>query len=128
MKQNYFESFLALLRTGLWETNVQLQHFGKVEYEEVMRLAEEQSVVGLVTAGMEHAQDVKVPQEWVLQFIGQSLQIEQQNQAMNSFISGLIEKSAQSRYIFYTGERARGGPMLRKAFVEGAGRCGLAVE
>ncbi len=92
MKQNYFESFLALLRTGLWETNVQLQHFGKVEYKEVMRLAEEQSVVGLVTAGMEHAQDIKVPQEWVLQFIGQSLQIEQQNQAMNSFISGLIEK------------------------------------
>ena len=27
-----------------------------------------------------------VPQEWALQFIGQTLQIEQRNQAMNEFV------------------------------------------
>lgn len=36
--------------------------------------------------------DVKVPQEWVLQFVGETLQIEQQNKEMNSFLSRLTEK------------------------------------
>ena len=66
--------------------------FSKVDYEEIMRLAEEQSVVGLVTAGLEHVSDVKVPQEWLLQFIGQTLQIEQRNKEMNAFIADLVSK------------------------------------
>ena len=92
MNTNNQKAFLALVSAGLWETDVQLQSYGKVDYEEVMRLAEEQNVIGLVTAGIEHIKDVKVPQQYTLQFVGQSLQIEQQNLAMNSFISGLIVK------------------------------------
>jgi hypothetical protein len=57
-----------------------------------MRLAEEQSVVGLVTAGIEHVKYGKVPQDVSLQLIGETLQLEQQNQAMNQFIAELIEK------------------------------------
>jgi hypothetical protein len=49
-------------------------------------------VVGLVTAGLERVKDVRVPQEILLQFIGQTLQIEQKNQAMNEFVAQLIEK------------------------------------
>jgi hypothetical protein len=59
---------------------------------EVLRLAEEQSVVGLVAAGFENVRDVKVPQDDVLQFVGSALQIEQQNRAMNEFVAWLIEK------------------------------------
>lgn len=86
------EAFLALVRAGLWEKDVQLSQFGEVDYMKVMRLAEEQSVVGLVTAGLERVKDVRVPQEILLQFIGQILQIEQKNQAMNEFVAQLIEK------------------------------------
>ena len=88
-KNDIQQAFFALVRGGLWEKEVRLSQFGEVDYEEVMRLAEEQSVVGLVTAGLEHVKDVKVPKEELLQFVGQSLQIEQRNEAMNAFIEDL---------------------------------------
>ena len=92
MKQdNNLQAFYALVRAGLWESDVQLSPFGEVDYTEVLRLAKEQSVVGLVGAGIEHVVDVKAPQEDVLQLIGCSLQIERQNLAMNEFVAKLIE-------------------------------------
>lgn len=54
-------------------------------------LAEEQSVIGLVAAGLEQVIDVKLPQEITLQFAGQTLQLEQRNKEMNHFISVLID-------------------------------------
>ena len=92
IRDNNIEAFLALVKSGLWEHDVRLLPFEKVDYEEIMRLAEEQSVVGLVTAGLELVSVVKVPQEWLLQFIGQTLQIEQRNKEMNAFIAGLVSK------------------------------------
>lgn len=88
---NNIGAFFALVRAGLWEKEARLLLFGEVDYEEVMRLAEEQSVVGLVTAGLEHIVDEKVSHEYLLQFIGQSLQLEQKNSSMNNFIGELIE-------------------------------------
>jgi hypothetical protein len=81
-----------LVRAGLWEKEVQLASFGQIDFNEVYRLAEEQSVVGLVAAGLEHLQDVQPPKEILLQFIGQSLQLEQRSIAMNGFIAALVEK------------------------------------
>lgn len=92
MKNNTIDVFLALVRAGLWEKEVRLSALDRIDYDEVMRLAEEQNVIGLVTAGLEHVNDVKVPQEVLLQFIGQTLQLEQQNKAMNGFIAKLIER------------------------------------
>ena len=91
-RDNNILAFFTLLRAGLWEKDVQLLHFGEGDYEEIMRLAEEQSVVGLVTAGLEQVKNVKVPQEVLLEFIGQTLKLEQQNKAMNKFIAKLIER------------------------------------
>ena len=84
--------FFALLQAGLWEKEVRLAPYGEVDFSEILQLATEQSVVGLVAAGMEHVTDVNVPKEWALQFIGQTLQIEQRNKAMNAFVSELIER------------------------------------
>lgn len=86
------EAFFELVKAGLWEKGAKLSQFGELDYEDIMRLAEEQSVVGLVTAGLEHVVDVKVPKEEFLQFIGQTLQIEQQNKDMNAFVAKLINK------------------------------------
>ena len=94
--ENNCKAFLELVRTGLWEKEARLLPFGKVDYEAVMRLAEEQSVVGLVTAGLEHVTDVKVEQEVLLQFIGSALQIEQQNTNMNVFIGRLVERMREA--------------------------------
>ena len=89
---NNIEAFLALVRAGLWEKDVELRKYGTTDFDEIMRIAEKQSVVGLVTVGLEHVSDAKVPQEWLLQFIGSTLQIEEQNKKMNEFVAKLIEK------------------------------------
>ena len=80
------KAFFALLREGLWEKEVSLSEYGDIDYAAILRLAEGQSVVGLITAGLEQVEDVKIPQEWTLQFIGSTLQIEQRNKAMNEYV------------------------------------------
>ena len=84
-------AFLELLRGGLWEQNVDLREYRLTDFAEILRLATEQSVIGLVAAGLEHIKDVKVPKEWALQFIGATLQIELRNKEMNEFVARLIE-------------------------------------
>lgn len=97
---NNQEVFLFLLRAGMFPVHDQGGAngllFEGVDWGEVYRLAEEQSVIGLVAAGLDwfKVQDsrFKVPQEWALQFVGQTLQIEQRNKAMNVFVAQLIDK------------------------------------
>ena len=88
--------FFELLRAGLWEKEARLSTFDTIDFKEVLRLAEEQSVEGLVAAGLEYVTDVKVPKEDVLQFVGSALQIEQRNQAMNAFVAKLIGRLRES--------------------------------
>ena len=85
-------AFFELLRAGLWEKDVRLFPYGEINYEALLELAEEQSVVGLVSAGIEHVTDSKPQKRDVLQFIGRTVQLEQKNQAMNSFIGVLVDK------------------------------------
>ena len=105
MSQNVNQQvFFALLRAGLWAdipvhgegVMVNASFFEGVDWGEVYRMAEEQSVVGLVSAGLDwfkvHDSRFKVPQTVVLQFVDQTLQIEQRNKAMNAFVAELIEK------------------------------------
>lgn len=94
MKQldNNTSAFLSLVQAGLWETEVRLSYFGDIDFNEVFRIAQEQSVVGLVAAGLEHLVEKEVPKEAALLFVGEALQLEQRNAAMNKFISELVEK------------------------------------
>ena len=89
---NNTKAFFALLRAGLWEKDVRLLSFGDIDYSKILSLAEEQSVVGLVAAGLEHVRDLKVPKMDVLQFAGQALVLERQNTAMNKFLGELVDK------------------------------------
>ncbi len=95
MKQkqdNNIQAFLVLLRAGLWEKECRLSSFNNVDYNVIYRLAQEQSVVGLITAGLEHIIDVKPPKEIMLKFVSDTLQIERHNYAMNSFIGDAFVK------------------------------------
>lgn len=94
------EAFFALLRAGLWETEVRLSDYESIDFSAIQSLAEEQSVVGLIAAGLEYVVDKKPPKKDVLQFIGQTLRLEQQNTAMNYFIGVLVDK--MRKYGIYT--------------------------
>ena len=87
---NNQQAFFELLRAGLWNKEARLSKFGAISLKEICRIAEEQSVVGLVAAGLEHVTDVKLPKEEVLLVVGQTLQLEQRNKAMNAFVAELI--------------------------------------
>lgn len=89
---NSQKAFLALLRAGLWEQEVGLTQFQNIVLSGVYRLAEEQSVVGLVAAGLEHVVDTKVPKEDALHLAGEVMQLEQRNTAMNHFIGVIVDK------------------------------------
>ena len=89
---NNTQAFFELVRAGLWEKEARLSQYKDMDYSAILQMAEEQSVVGLVTAGLEQVSDVAVPKEMLLQFIGSTLQIEQQNQSMNEFVARLIER------------------------------------
>ena len=85
------KEFLALLQAGLWEKEILLSPYGEIDYPAIYTLAEEQSVVGIITAGLERVKDVMVSKDWALQFIGATLQIEQTNKGMNTFVAQLID-------------------------------------
>lgn len=96
------EVFFELLRTGLWGANGNHNHnqndnlYESVYWSEVYRLAEEQSVVGLIADGIDRfkaqVSGFSIPQEWALQFVGSALQLEQRNKAMNESLAQLVEK------------------------------------
>lgn len=86
------EVFYALLRSGLWERSVQLIPFGKINYSLLYQFAEDQSVVGLIAAGLEHVEDVKVLKVDALPFLKKVFSLEQRNVAMNEFIRVIVER------------------------------------
>jgi len=102
MKYKNIEVFLALVRAGLWMVKGEgfldepsgkaertVHGFSGVDWEEVYRLAEEQSVDGLLAAGIDNL-NLDVPLELKLNIIGEALQIEQRNNAMNEFVARLL--------------------------------------
>lgn len=92
-------TLFALVRIGLWghtKTSEITERISleKVDWNEVLRLAQEQGVTGLVAQGVENLNvnlNFKVPQVVVLQFVGATLQMEQRNKAMNGFIAETVE-------------------------------------
>lgn len=89
-------AFFALLRAGLWEKEVRLAPYGEIDFQAILDLSEEQSVVGLLAAGLGHVVDGRPAKKDVLQFIGRTVQLEQRNQAMNYFICVLVEKMREA--------------------------------
>ena len=73
------QAFLTLLKAGLWEKEARLLLSDGVDFAGVCKLAQEQSVAGLVAAGLEHAADFKVPQADALALGGFALQLEHRN-------------------------------------------------
>ena len=99
--ESFIKSFFALVRAGLWadaDANLDLNDSNndKVDWDEIYKLAEEQSVIGVVLAGIEQLKNANINliinQELLLQWIGEVQMLEQQNLEMNQFVAELIEK------------------------------------
>lgn len=89
--------FLELVSAGLWEycnfQSLRIKFQGDVDWEEVYRLASEQSVLGLVLAGIETlSNEQRPPKQVLLQWIGEVQMLEQQNKEMNGFIAALVDR------------------------------------
>ncbi len=88
--------FFELLRAGLWGLDARLQPYQGVDFQKVYKLAEAQSVAGVVAAGLEQVVDLKPTKKDVAKFIGRTLKTEDKNAAMNRFIAKLIDKMRQA--------------------------------
>lgn len=86
------EAFLALVRAGLWNEEVRLESFDNIDFAGIRSMAEVQSVVGLVTAGLEKLPASKLPLSEKLKFAGLCQLIEQRNVEMNAFMADLVQR------------------------------------
>ena len=89
LKDNILSYFLTLLQAGLWEKDSRLSTMDVCSSAAVYRLSKEQSVVGLIAAGIDHVNG-SFPKDVALQIVSDTIQLEQRNKDMNSFIAGLI--------------------------------------
>lgn len=92
IQDEIFNAFFALLRSGLWEHSVRLLPYGPIDFDAVYKLADDQSVVGLVAAGLEHVEDRKVTKPQALPFLKKVYSLESRNDEMNSFIAKMISR------------------------------------
>lgn len=86
------DAFFSLLRGGLWENSVSLKPKEPINFEMIYQLADEQSVVGLVAAGLEHIKDRKVAKSEAISFLKKVVSLEQRNESMNLFIARIVPK------------------------------------
>ena len=90
---NDMKHFFELLQIALGNRQVLTGVPTSKDWEEVYKLATEQSVLGLVLAGIDHlSTEQRPPQMLLLQWIGEVQGLEQQNKEMNAFIAELVMK------------------------------------
>lgn len=106
-KEGEVSLFLSLVKAGLWEgTSRHISYPEGGDYSVIFRLAEEQSVIGLVAAGIENDPLGLIPKEQVYPFVGATLQLERRNIEMNEFVARLCAylKEAGSRFLMIKGQ------------------------
>lgn len=81
-----------MIRAGLWETEAQSTDINGCELSQLYQLAQEQCVVGLIAAGLEHITDRRFSKIETLSIVGEALQLEQRNLAMNHLIGVIVDK------------------------------------
>ena len=113
------EVFFSLVRAGLWEGDVKVNGLSQndfdsaelkavpkgqadglkvndlptaIDYNKIFQLAEEQSILGLATAGLEWLTAYRLPLTEKLTLLGKCQLIEQRNVEMNQFVGELVGK------------------------------------
>ena len=98
------KTFLALVKAGLWEDvkvfsswdmgkqNKQNELLPIINYDEILCMAEKQSVIGFVTVGLEVLMAECLPLTEKLEFVVRCQLTERRNVAMNRFTEMLVKK------------------------------------
>ena len=94
---NNSKAFFALLKAGLWGKSVQLLPYEPLNFDALYKLADEQAVVGLVAAGLEHVSDRKITKPEAISFLKKVYSQEVRNASMNHFIGELVGKMREAR-------------------------------
>lgn len=85
----YMQALLNLIRSGLWGKEARLAGYNNLDFNTICALAEEQGLIGLVTAGVEQV-DEKHPKNAVLKIVGRTLQLELRNKEMNLYLAETV--------------------------------------
>ena len=87
-------AFLELLKNGLWNSPLDTAFFSpRVDWSKILRMSEEQSVVGIITDGVS-----QLPKKYhgdrpvMMQFFARTMTVEDENKRMNRFIPKLMEQ------------------------------------
>lgn len=95
-RKNVVSAFYALLRAGLWERKVQLASYQPLDWKALCSYAERQSVVGLLGAGLDYVEDVRLQKKDVAPFISSVYGLESRNRAMNDFLAAQVERMREA--------------------------------
>ena len=90
-----YQLFFELLRSGLWEGAAHIAHFTPVDWNWLYSLAKQQTVLGIVTAGIGHIEDVKVSKADTRKFIIDLGGVVARNVQMDDFIASLMGQFAR---------------------------------
>lgn len=90
-RESTVQAFYSLIEAGLWGGATQLLYYMPLDFNYLYDLADEQSVVGLIAAGLEHVIDMKVTKPMALPFLKKVFSLEGRNQAMNAFIGKTVK-------------------------------------
>lgn len=88
-------AFIELAKAGLWGSKVFLSNYQPLNYDHLFQMASEQSLLGLIAAGLEQATDAKVPMKDILPFLGQVIYIEQHNKKLNNYVAWLFPRLSE---------------------------------
>ena len=89
---NSEQAFLELLKAGLWGTEVREESFlnKDIDWERVVELARQQTVVGIVGEAMSQLSRGVMPRPLYLQVLKEVMEIEEENKRMNTLIPVLF--------------------------------------
>ena len=83
-------AFFALLRAGLWEQSTEITSFEPLDFDAIYQYASDQSVVGLIAAGLEWVSDRKIKKSEAVPFLKKVISLELRNSSMNAFIEEFL--------------------------------------
>lgn len=91
---NKNETFLQLLKAGLWGKSLDVSRFSaEIDWDGVYQLAQEQTVMGFVAEGISQLpREKQGRRQLMLQFYKQTAEIEDENRKMNAFVPYLISQ------------------------------------
>lgn len=96
MKHSVKDAFFAILRAGLWEQGVNLLPFEPLDFAQLYELADEQSVVGLLAAGLERIEDRRITKSEALPFLIKAVYWENRNREINLFIAQFFRQITEA--------------------------------